>query len=996
MSDLYHYSHELLDDAGTRSCYALRILGPGVTCGNSVLVKVQVLDAATMTFEHYGTDVRPPAKLPPRGVAVLRASRTQYDMLLRHVSEVRVMQAHVHRQGHVCIIDAEGDPTFLAGYVPLREGETLQVAELFSGAFMGWSRAAWTIKQCGVPCHTSWYLDMDPSCAEPLKFWDPNVVVAQCADDIPASAQPTDSVLLQASWDSSWWKAVFACRPTHVICLSPPCQPWSTAGSGSGLHSPDGVLIPKAFQLLAAVQVPVVALEEVSGFSSHPHYGLVMRHINDAGYQCVWRRSLQLAEVGPVARKRFFLILRHVSHSDPCPPNLQGIVWRSRAFPSFADVDAYFEHLPEPVLSPCLLSPQVLDLYLDPALFPASRTGRARPSPATYRVRSPSEQAECFMASYHKQHKLPPALLCTKGLLCSLISSSHGPRFYAAPEIACAHGAAELHFVAVNDEDAMRHLGNCLAVPQATLVLALALSCFSRLPAVDPVAAVDLSCDSVLTASASHLVPMQRGWLICSDRALVQVLGSSALRCQSVQASLDLPHRHYCLAAFLPDSLRLEPDGLVLIDEGIPLRAVVECLGLQDCVVQQETEVVAVQLCDSGQGHVLLACHDTKPARPGQIVRILGPRHVLCIAAGQACTYCQLAAALWLMCAGEFRASACFDMFGGRISQLPAIPCVIVATDVADSVLTDSLQVSRSALEACACVSADAVIALVVHGGHAEDWWLSWPGHLLAALGAAWSFDNFPTPPNEYMTITVVPALDAFRLSVPDFPAWFRVLMFLGVLCHDDAEARRCHEARILVEIQVGCRTIYQGLLPARTTFAYLEGLWRLASEVMCLPPGARVLSGPHPVAVATSLGALLAGSSKYHRRHVTGNLLLTVCPSIIGGGGTKEDVQSALRSKIAQVCLEQGCALQEVTRAVNQLVAKAGLAKLQKVLRLETLPDQWLHLQTLFRTQGVRAPVTDAAADRAAKRIQAAARRKKLFHCTKYSDVTRRHPEII
>ena len=815
MRDLYHFSHELLEDAGHRSCFSLRFEGTVIRTADSVLLKVFVQDAATMRFDHYGTVVQAPSVRPPKGVALLRATHGQFDTLLQYVSGVRVMQAHLCTQGHVCIIDATCNPTFLAGYIPLQAGESLRVAEIFSGAFMGWSRAAWLVRQHGVPCHTSWYLDVDETCEEPLRFWDPPIVVADSVDDIPASVLPTPSVFLRASWDASWWKAAFALRPIHMVCISPPCQPWSTASSGSGLHSHDGALIIKAFSLLGAVQVPLVALEEVSGFASHPHFALILKHINDVGYQCIWRRSLQLSEVGPVARKRFFMILKHVTHVDPCPDDVGGLVWRSRSFPSFADVKAHFEQLPEALLQPCLMSPEVLAAYLDPALFPPSRTSRPCADPLQYRVRRPDQQAECFMASYHRQHLLPQRLLQTKGLLCSILQVSQGPRFYAAPEIACAHGAVWCHFISGNDQDSMRHLGNCLAVQQAAFVVALTTQCFQAMPRLDAAVAVEAACQATLSVDTAFLVPVQRGWLLCSEAALAALSCSRPIQAQIVAATFEAPRQPYCLV-FLREDLPSNIAGLAFADPCLSPNVLLGHFDIPPAYVSGDADVMVVRLPAPNACSTRLAQVDTRAAKPGRLIRFLGPDFVWFVAQGQPDTFCQAAAAFWAFAGWEVCDTACFDVYGGRVHRLSDLPSYVLVTPCADAILCDSLQITRQALEACSCTCTDDGVALNVRGPHAADWWLTWPGHLLRALGADWRFENFPTPVDESLHIHVSFRPSAAQLAVEDFFQWLRTLSFLGVLRAEVANAplpsngfsfKRCFRLR-------ACGPLHRMMLP--------------------------------------------------------------------------------------------------------------------------------------------------------------------------------------
>ena len=184
------------------------------------------------------------------------------------------------------------------------------------------------------------------------------------------------------------------------------------------------------------------------------------------------------------------------------------------------------------------------------------------------------------------------------------------------------------------------------------------------------------------------------------------------------------------------------------------------------------------------------------------------------------------------------------------------------------------------------------------------------------------------------------------------------------------------------VEVQIVANTVWQGRLPESFAFDSLRARWALASEVMQLPAAARVYTGPFPLQEDFTIARAEADGIRLFRRRATGALVLTVQPEI-QGGGTKDEVLRAVKSQLGHLCLSQGCSLADVSVAIDRLVEKAGLARLQAVLRVANAPDQWRDLQGLFLAQQVPVPVVDSAAQQAARKIQAAARRKKFFQQT-------------
>ena len=243
MSDLYNFALGTVSQhEGQHACFCLTLSDHVVVTGADVLIKAVVNDAAQMICAR-----RNPMFVEPRsqdtvgGTVILRASTQDYEVLLRRVKEVRVLQAFISCQQSTVIIDATQGPSFFAGAMQTQCHEVLQIAEVFAGGFAGWSRAVASLRGCGLPIHVSWILERDSACRSPLHVMDSGLVEATMPDDIPPHRQPTDTVLLVADFRDSWWRRVVHLRPVDVALFSPPCQPWSSASYAEGLGAEDGL-----------------------------------------------------------------------------------------------------------------------------------------------------------------------------------------------------------------------------------------------------------------------------------------------------------------------------------------------------------------------------------------------------------------------------------------------------------------------------------------------------------------------------------------------------------------------------------------------------------------------------------------------------------------------------------------------------------------------------------------------------------------------------------
>ena len=352
---------------GESSCFDLERLGEPVFTDDCVLIKVRILqhmqalcqDAAVQVI-----DVDHPCRK-----AVLRMHFSQWESLGRFCDTFRALWTQVRVKDEVVILDAVNSPAWLAGDVVYRDDDVIHMAELFCGGFAGWTQAGWMLKESGCPLRTDWMLDLEASLQPCLEALVPGIVLADTAQDILAQ-DDAETLFLNANVEHHWWHGIWAARPADLAVCSPPCQPWSTAGSQSGLDSADGRLVLLLADIFGVVRTPVVCLEEVVGFREHPDFRIVMEAWADAGYACLHQQDLQLAELLPTWRKRSMFIFVHKTTAGQVPEVLQHVPWAKVPRPSLQGMKAYFPVLPEALLRPCRLDASTLAVYLDPWFLP--------------------------------------------------------------------------------------------------------------------------------------------------------------------------------------------------------------------------------------------------------------------------------------------------------------------------------------------------------------------------------------------------------------------------------------------------------------------------------------------------------------------------------------------------------------------------------------------------------------------------------------------------
>ena len=452
-------SNASLPCEGTLQHYHVLLDGRHVMEDDSVLLPARLL--ASWTSEEPEAPVGRDAKV------LVRIPMSVWFCTAKHTSHLRIFRCPLQQDRSLPIVDATWGTAVVISKPMIREDETIQAVELFAGGFCGWGQSIHVLRGQRFPLTTGWMLGNCKECFDSARLVHGGATLVESQDHLRISMrQRTQPIFVLGDIRSDWWLSALEDGKTHVWCASPPCPPWSHAASESGLASEDGALLLRLASLMQACQPVCVCLEQVAGFQSHPHFDFVQGCFGEAGFVKVWEDVVELGDLLPTFRRRYLAAWMRKDLAIPVP-RLQEFPMPVK--PTLQSAKCTIS-LPEELLAPCRLSPDVLDLYMEPGLLPLTVRTRRQPA-ASYRLKAPSQAFPTLMASYHLQHHLPLPLLQSKGLLGCLLDSDQGPRFLSGIEAAFCHGTCRPLFLHRDDKTQMRIQGNCLSVLQATACL---------------------------------------------------------------------------------------------------------------------------------------------------------------------------------------------------------------------------------------------------------------------------------------------------------------------------------------------------------------------------------------------------------------------------------------------------------------------------------------------------------------------------------------------
>ncbi|OLQ05799.1 Sodium/hydrogen exchanger 8 [Symbiodinium microadriaticum] len=760
-------------------------------------------------------------------------------------------------------------------------------------------------------------------------------------------------------------------------------------GTGSGLDDQDGLLMLHLFGQLAFLRTPIVLLEQVAGFRNHHHYDIVEQAWKDSGYREVWSGVSDLIEFSPVTRKRFLIVLVHLSmpahqlmeDKPVLPPR-----------PTLGSFDCILE-LPWDVEQACTPSKEALSMYLDPWYMPPSRHAHAKPqSPASFRFRGLSDRATCFMAQYHYQHELSPRALEKAGLYGVLLHLPTGLRFFSGAEIALMHGAVCPVWLSKDDRCQMRHLGNSLSPLHAVTPLALAFQLVGPKSLRVSNAQAILQCLSMrYRASQVNFLEFRDGWVLYkvgeAFGALVETFSSWVPRQQLPGRKLAF-HRFELFDDTDACQLLVAPDvHLPVLFAALGHELPDECFEQLDLIPVPRDLALPPTFTTPGESSLQL---DFLPSLPfvHRQVTDSPEKNLLIVIGRKACYFLDRESPLFFWEMGQamsmegwqraefFEEDVWCNLEGHRIKCRDDLQGT-VSFHIADALAPDLASLNLDCLQSIKTVRAAAPPQVRIVGPQTLPLCKGFPFLTFAALG--WNPVLQPQLRGNKIgaDLTFSARHDCFR--VPEthiLPAFARFLL-ASLLREMERIIQQDATVAVPCKVQVEGRTFWQGRLPAALEFSEMEDLWSEAHRALGLVAPVRVYSGPRQVPPEMTLQHASLGPVPPGFLNRAGWLLISYMPETRGGGAKDVKFKSA-QTDLAQFLLEQGLSLGQTTATADKLLPLAGTSRVQRVLDLTDGANRWHQLAALCKQFSVPLPELPSAASKAASSTASEALRRR------------------
>ena len=304
-----------------------------------------------------------------------------------------------------------------------------------------------------------------------------------------------------------------------VATVSAPCGPWSKAGSESGLASPNGFVFAESIAILRWIRPRIILLENVPGFSSHPHSVLILQQLRAAGYRIRWCKTLDAAAWSCATRTRWLCVASLMHDSEVHFEQFE--MWPSNSPRTPNEMNSVLP-LSQAMIDQIQIPEKAKQICSDPKYLPQGQRhliSKDDVSVWTSRGYTGDQTLPTFMAQYGNQHCLPLDLMAHKGCYMHFFQPAEGQSRYWHPLEVAAHHLVWDSIAITNDlPHAWMIQGNQIAMPHALLLIANA---YNMLPRRHPKIAIDqlflAMWDSRLQASDVQISQWQYFATACSS-----------------------------------------------------------------------------------------------------------------------------------------------------------------------------------------------------------------------------------------------------------------------------------------------------------------------------------------------------------------------------------------------------------------------------------------------------------------------------------------------
>ena len=935
--------------------------------------------ATGILLDSWNLDARP-VRVPCEQKVVVRMKLSDWHAVGKHSPCLRILHSMLGEDEALPVIDTTFGAAVVSGLCTIRSDESLTMAEVFSGAYNGWSQAAYVLRSLGVPVHVRWLLDVEPQCfAASQLIHGGNLVKVSNNRELRHALEGSCDVFAVANVTHDWWHGLLALPNLSLLVMSPPCPPWSTASSGPGLQCAEGRLFLNMLSIIEVVKVPCVCVEQVAGFCKHVDAKEIERVWDDVGYRKVWSRVVDLADTSPGSRPRYLAVyLRKDVEQQPVQAALPVVPVRPKLGPAQC-----IASLPDDLLQPCLLSEEVLQLYLDPQLLPVRR---GRTDPLRYRTRGSRDTFGCVMAQYHFQHELPWSVLCRNGIMGLLLESPQGLRFMSRLETTFLHVLQRPFLLDADNRTQMRQVGNSLATTQAmhALVNALNLSGLC-VPPVDLTRAIQRCLEDRTHAGNFLLFRNSKGWVVCRKEQVAELHVSWPVRApfgQSLQEQevrfgriwLEDGDRAFMLAVPEDVSLHLAL-RVVGVDACLEEIDRAACLLRSSCAVEPAEAPVCRTKLPVASVPALVMPHGLVLHDDDGVIGVLAGL-TLYLLRGDSPSLawaCQSVIEQEIARQGRPEATSCWLTFHGLpLHDFRSLRGLVTLHLLSDWEPAPTPHIHPEDLAAVHLEAASGPVMFCAPVEKAHHVAATFPDQVFHAAG--WRVVHTASA-DHALTLFAPEPMRGLQLPERGLLTLCGYQMFTGVLQYLH---RRGHAGvdRVLVLVQVSGKCCWRGTLPGHLRFDELLDVWHQCHVRVGVPCRSRIMSGPNHVDGTWTLAEGRSGSRVQVSHAKTGHLRVTLMPEV-HGGGAKDKKWATTQNEVAQVLLHKGLSLADASHAVDRLLPVAGLSRVQRVMQLTNDDHKWQQLASLCEQFGVMLPpVTDRTA-KATKAVSQEAKRR-------------------
>ena len=362
------------------------------------------------------------------------------------------------------------------GILQIDNDKVFSYGEVCAGGFSGWSHAAATCQKEGISTCCKFAVELDEdACMTFSKTWSRARIVRNFSDYafyVDAFQSGECFPLFREDVELGWWISCISRDRPDVVCVSPPCPPYSMAARGKGLGCNEGWVTVSSIVAISYLRPKIILLENVAALLKHCHWDLIRLVIESMEYSIVAKHTVNASQVSPQNRDRCLLIL--AQNDETLNRDVQMVFPKLPGF-SLMTFGAILNDLQD-LWEGVRIDDKTLAIYLDEQYLPKQNgSKKLKMDVAGYRIKLPSETFGCLMASYTFQHELPKDMLAKKGLFGNLIQQGQIIRFMSCIECMMLMHPQVDCFLPKDRRTHMKIIGNSICTSHAMFLMSSAI-----------------------------------------------------------------------------------------------------------------------------------------------------------------------------------------------------------------------------------------------------------------------------------------------------------------------------------------------------------------------------------------------------------------------------------------------------------------------------------------------------------------------------------------